>query len=1054
MVLSVCLTILLLLNRSYGVECPSGCLKECFLSNVCSQCKPNYEENDTFCRYCKSPNFELNISQNNLAFYKMNNDCLPIESIRQFEYNIPVNCLTLQNNDLTFSFGKDDQFEFPFYINKHRREALQGIWIKVPHNNESSENRLSLTFSKIVQKSNYCEFLTEKFATQKMSEKKYKIRTHRITSKKLQIVPQIVISLFTESDLKNRKSDGQILFEGNKNTYQIDFKNTAKETVYVSVICLSFCDTTMSLTKFQNTENYTNNQIALSTALDSKTIFLKWENEISFEKTTCLPNNYVRVFYIENDITFKTGISMITILGDSKIQQNIFIAKIEKCVGLLGIFLPHHKKSIDVSVSHKIAIFSDSNDNSQISIEVKHICSSGCGEDENRGYCSITTGGCVCKEEYFGDGCERKCFFNNKWNFSDKETDKKCYFGTAHCSAKCECEDGYLIYNHTCIISTCLHTSEFQNTSNECLFNSVGCNESCQCNSSYFSYENSCVSTSCGNEILEMGEDCDSSQHCLKNCKCEKGYFLIQKNKCVSLGMVVGISISSVVVLFIICITITIVVITKKHSKVIEKVTDQQPEYYMYFSGSSNVIPNTEHRHMISPLIFDFGNTTEDVKVFETLYQNYDVRNTSHKKYMLLLIHTPNTPKYVFHFSPQSNVIPPNTKKSCKVYMTLYCTTQVKGMKIPYTIFFSNTKSTLFKISELLKNKSFTDWTSFDEKTMQTYLKDVTVRYHHYFIISTNAESSTHIDFDEINLLEDPIAEGAMGKVYLGRYRSLPVAVKQYRWSGLTENEYSSLKKSVISECNLMSKLRNPYVVNYVGSVTYIPQISLVMQYLVLGALSEFLHNTSRSFLHLSFKLKVKVLLDTSKGMTFLHQNKILHLDLKPDNLLVNSLFPDSQCCIKITDFGTAALLSSQIEEKGLGTPVYLAPESFTEDVYTEKSDIFSFGITCWEVFYQQEPYSEFKSIFEIKNFVKSGNRLKIDEKMPEELKRMTERCWDSTPEKRGNFEECTHVLEALVKREKEFQRLDKYVDEEKIQKFVLDKNEELRKKIITLGNE
>jgi serine/threonine protein kinase len=57
----------------------------------------------------------------------------------------------------------------------------------------------------------------------------------------------------------------------------------------------------------------------------------------------------------------------------------------------------------------------------------------------------------------------------------------------------------------------------------------------------------------------------------------------------------------------------------------------------------------------------------------------------------------------------------------------------------------------------------------------------------------------------------------------------------------------------------------------------------------------------------LSYLLKLKIALDAAKAVNFLHQNKILHRDLKPDNLLVVSLSPDpSTVSVKLADFGTA----------------------------------------------------------------------------------------------------------------------------------------------------
>ncbi|EDR21647.1 Ephrin type-A receptor 4A, putative [Entamoeba dispar SAW760] len=181
------------------------------------------------------------------------------------------------------------------------------------------------------------------------------------------------------------------------------------------------------------------------------------------------------------------------------------------------------------------------------------------------------------------------------------------------------------------------------------------------------------------------------------------------------------------------------------------------------------------------------------------------------------------------------------------------------------------------------------------------------------------------------------------------------------------------------------------------------------------------------------------MLYDTARGMSFLHENNILHLDLKPDNLLVNSLFADSACCVKITDFGTSRFTkknNTNSDDKGLGTPIYLAPEAY-RDEYTPAGDVYSFAITSWEIFYQDEPYKEFKSLFEIKQYVEEGKRLRIDETMPLLLKIMIESCWKQNPQDRITFDEICRSLVKIIDDAPNHLNLDSAVDDEKIKDFV-----------------
>lgn len=75
--------------------------------------------------------------------------------------------------------------------------------------------------------------------------------------------------------------------------------------------------------------------------------------------------------------------------------------------------------------------------------------------------------------------------------------------------------------------------------------------------------------------------------------------------------------------------------------------------------------------------------------------------------------------------------------------------------------------------------------------------------------------------------------------------------------------------------------------------------------------------------------------------MNYCHINNICHRDLKPENILM-----ESEGVIKIIDFGTAIAFNP---DKGmntmLGTPIYMAPEIFTDGVYDEKCDVWSVGV-------------------------------------------------------------------------------------------------------------
>ncbi|ELP86925.1 protein tyrosine kinase domain containing protein, partial [Entamoeba invadens IP1] len=476
----------------------------------------------------------------------------------------------------------------------------------------------------------------------------------------------------------------------------------------------------------------------------------------------------------------------------------------------------------------------------------------------------------------------------------------------------------------------------------------------------------------------------------------------------------------------------------------------QQPMFHFYISGSTRTPPCKMAKYIMDPVNLDYGNDSQATNILDTRFERIEVKNLSRNKYMLLIFHTPNSPKYIFHFEPQVVILSARTTKTVTSYVTIFCSTKVRDLKIPYTVWFSKSKRTLIEISNLLKDKSFENWTNSDEKKMEYLKKNVRKQIHNQITIKTDAASSTHIDLDELNMSEFPIAEGAMGKVYIGSYRSVPVAVKQFRWESLSDEDMKELKKEVTAECEIMSKLRNPFIASYMGSVTYIPQVSMVIQFFVLGSLGEYLRKDKRDYIKLPYKLKVRMLFDTTRGMQFLHENRIMHLDLKPDNLLVNSLDPNSACSIKITDFGTSRFTKRTIgkgQDKGLGTPIYAAPETF-HDEYTFAGDVYSYGITAWEIFYQDEPYNELRSVFEIKNYVESGKRLKLENGMPPIYQELVKKCWEQEPKNRPTFDQVGKIVILLNDDIANHQELDIEVSQDKIEELINNRDQRMRKQL------
>jgi len=95
--------------------------------------------------------------------------------------------------------------------------------------------------------------------------------------------------------------------------------------------------------------------------------------------------------------------------------------------------------------------------------------------------------------------------------------------------------------------------------------------------------------------------------------------------------------------------------------------------------------------------------------------------------------------------------------------------------------------------------------------------------------------------------------------------------------------------------------------------------------------------------------------------MKYLHGKDILHLDLKPANILLDDCWR-----ARIADFGMSKVIAAEKSSEFLsfiskavgGTPIYMAPEVLTGSTPTASADVYSFGVMAWEVFNEQQPYT------------------------------------------------------------------------------------------------
>lgn len=151
-----------------------------------------------------------------------------------------------------------------------------------------------------------------------------------------------------------------------------------------------------------------------------------------------------------------------------------------------------------------------------------------------------------------------------------------------------------------------------------------------------------------------------------------------------------------------------------------------------------------------------------------------------------------------------------------------------------------------------------------------------------------------------------------------------------------------------------------------------------------------------------------------SCAMEFLHKKSILHRDLKSGHVLL-----DSDLHPYLTGFLSSIQIDPSQETREFlcaTTPIIMSPEFLKEpETYsvTFPIDVYSYGITLYELITELQPYPNIKSIFQIYKHVSDGGRPEMPETVPENWKKLIERCYSQEPEKRPTFTEICDILES-----------------------------------------
>lgn len=231
-------------------------------------------------------------------------------------------------------------------------------------------------------------------------------------------------------------------------------------------------------------------------------------------------------------------------------------------------------------------------------------------------------------------------------------------------------------------------------------------------------------------------------------------------------------------------------------------------------------------------------------------------------------------------------------------------------------------------------------------------------------------------------------------------------------------------------EVTMLNKLRHPNVVLFLGAVTEPPNLSILTEFCDGGSLFNALRRRSwRSCLSLQDLRSVAR--HIARGVAYLHAMRIIHRDLKSQNLLLDRPVEDGCPVIKVADFGlsrafsgigtvTGSVSMAGVMTSETGTYRWMAPEMIRHDPYNEKVDIYSYGIVLWELFSCEIPFQSLSPIQAAYAVADKHLRPSCESDyardviIPPAWQVLMERCWHRSSHARPRMQDVLRILDEM----------------------------------------
>ncbi|XP_034076247.1 LOW QUALITY PROTEIN: non-receptor tyrosine-protein kinase TYK2 [Gymnodraco acuticeps] len=269
------------------------------------------------------------------------------------------------------------------------------------------------------------------------------------------------------------------------------------------------------------------------------------------------------------------------------------------------------------------------------------------------------------------------------------------------------------------------------------------------------------------------------------------------------------------------------------------------------------------------------------------------------------------------------------------------------------------------------------------------------------------------------------LGEGHFGKVTLYQYDPANDGTGERVAVKALKQENSQVLEGWMKEIDILKSLYHSNIVKYKGCCTELggQVVQLIMEYLPQGSLKEYLpkHKLGRPQ-SLMFAQQI------CQGMEYLHSKRYIHRDLAARNVLV-----ENESLVKIGDFGLTKYIPEgdiyyRVREDGDSPVFWYALECLKENKFSFASDVWSFGVTLYEILtrcvHRQSPQEKFREMMQgtqeqmtvmvLIKLLEKQHRLPGPENCPHEVKILMQQCWAADSAQRPSFETLIEKFEAI----------------------------------------